>query len=60
MKITDLRIGDVVRIKFPSPQGERLSIPMEVVGLFSPDTVTLDFEGNEGGCMGGALREPCI
>ena len=48
MEITDLKIGDVERIKLPSPQGERLSIPMEVVGLFSPNTVTLDFEGNEG------------
>lgn len=48
MEITDLRIGDMVRIKLPSPQGERLSIPMKVVGLFSPDTVDLDFDDNEG------------
>lgn len=55
MKITSLKIGDWVRIKLPSPQGERLSIPMQVVGLFSSfnnsspkDTVYLDFEGNEG------------
>ena len=47
MKITSLKI--------PSPQGERLSIPMQVVGMFSSlnnpspkDTVYLDFEGNEG------------
>lgn len=55
MKITSLRIGDWVRIKLPSPQGERLSIPMQVVGLLScfnnpspNDTVYLDFSGNEG------------
>lgn len=55
MKITDLKISDWVRIKLPSPQGERLSIPMQVVGMFSSfnnpspnDTVYLDFEGNEG------------
>lgn len=55
MKTTDLKIGDWVRIKMPSPQGERLSIPMQVVGLLSSfnnpspkDTVYLDFEGNEG------------
>lgn len=55
MKITSLKIGDWVQIKLPSPQGERLSIPMQVVGLFScfnnpspKDTVYLDFEGNEG------------
>jgi hypothetical protein len=55
MKITSLRIGDWVKIKLPSPQGERLSIPMQVVGLLSSfnnpspkDTVYLDFEGNEG------------
>ena len=55
MEITDLKIGDWVQIKIPSPQGERLSIPMQVVGLLSSfnnpspkDTVYLDFEGNEG------------
>ena len=55
MLIKDLKIGDRVRIKMPSPQGERLSIPMQVVGLLSSlnnpspkDTVYLDFEGNEG------------
>ena len=55
MKITDLKIGDVVCMRTKSPQGERLSIPMQVVGLFSTynnpspkDTVYLDFEGNEG------------
>lgn len=55
MDITDLKIGDWVRIKLPSPQGERLFIPMQVVGLLSSfnnpspkDTVYLDFEGNEG------------
>lgn len=55
MDITDLKIGDWVRIRMPSPQGERLSIPMQVVGLLSSfnnsspkDTVYLDFEGNEG------------
>ena len=55
MLITELKICDRVRIKLPSPQGERLSIPMQVVGLLSSfnnpspkDTVYLDFEGNEG------------
>lgn len=55
MDIKDLKIGDWVRIKMSSPQGERLSIPMQVVGLLSSfnntspkDTVYLDFEGNEG------------
>ena len=55
MKITELKIGDRVRIKMPSPQGERLSIPMQVVGLLScfnnpspNDTVYLDFSGTEG------------
>lgn len=55
MEITDLKIGDWVQIKLPSPQGERLLIPMQVVGLLSSfnnpspkDTVYLDFEGNEG------------
>lgn len=55
MKTTDLKIGDWVRCKFKSPQGERFSIPMQVVGIFSSfnkispkDTVYLDFEGNEG------------
>ena len=35
-------------IKYQSPQGERLSVPMDVVGLFEPDSVYLDFDGNEG------------
>ena len=55
MKITDLKIGDAVCMRMKSPQGERLSIPMQVVGLLSTynnpspkDTVYLDFEGNEG------------
>lgn len=55
MLTTDLRIGDRVYIKLPSPQGVRLSIPMQVVGIFShlngispQDTIYLDFEGNEG------------
>lgn len=55
MKTTDLKIGDRVQIKLPSPQGDRLSIPMQVIGIFSnlnkispKDTVYLDFEGNEG------------
>lgn len=55
MRATDLKIGDSVRIKLPSPHGDRLSIPMQVVGIFSSlngtsskDTVYLDFEGNEG------------
>lgn len=55
MRTTDLKIGDSVRIKLPSPHGDRLSIPMQVVGIFSSlnginpkDTVYLDFEGNEG------------
>lgn len=50
-----MKIGDEVRIKLPSPQGERLSIPMKVVGLFSSlegpspkDTAYLDFDDNEG------------
>ena len=53
MDITELKIGDRVRIKLPSPQGERLS--MQVIGMLSSfnnpspkDTVYLDFEGNEG------------
>lgn len=55
MRTTDLKIGDSVRIKLPSPHGERLSIPMQVVGIFSSlnetdpkDTVYLDFKDNEG------------
>ena len=55
MITTDLKIGDWVRYKIKSPQGERFSIPMHVVGIFSSfnkispkDTVYLDFEGNEG------------
>lgn len=55
MEIKDLKIGDWVQIKLPLPQGERLSMPMQVVGLLSSfnnpspkDTVYLDFEGNEG------------
>jgi len=55
MDIKDLKIGDWVQMKLPSPQGERLSIPMQVVGLLSSfnnpspkDTVYLDFAGNEG------------
>lgn len=55
MKTTDLKIGDWVRYKIKSPQGERVSIPMQVVGIFSSfnktspkDTVYLDFDGNEG------------
>lgn len=55
MRTTDLKIGDSVRIKLPSPHGDRLSIPMQVVGIFSSlnginpkDTVYLDLEGNEG------------
>lgn len=55
MRTTDLKIGDNVRIKLPSPHGDRLSTPMQVVGIFSSlngedpkDTVYLDFEGNKG------------
>lgn len=55
MDIKDLKIGDWVQMKLPSPQGERLSMPMQIVGLLSSfnnpspkDTVYLDFEGNEG------------
>lgn len=55
MIITDLKIGDWVCIKIPHPQRYRVSIPMQVVGIFSSfneispkDTVYLDFEGNEG------------
>lgn len=45
----------MMQIKMTYPQGERFSIPMQVVGIFSnisgespDDTVYLDFEGNEG------------
>ena len=48
MKLEELRIGDKVCIKYQSPQGERFSLPMDVVGLFEPDCVYLDFDGNEG------------
>ena len=47
MKITDLRIGDIVCDK-------TTKFPMVVIGLFSPrgestnSTIYLDFEGNEG------------
>lgn len=63
MEITSLRIGDWVRIKLPSPQGERLSIPMHVVGFLSwfnnpspNDTVYLDFADNEGGVWEEEVR----
>ena len=65
MKITDLKIGDEVRIKLPSPQGERLSIPMKVVGLFSSlagpspkDTAYLDFDDNEGDVWEEQMENP--
>ena len=48
MKLEELRISDTVRVRLQSPQGERLSVPMDVVGLFEPDSVYLDFDGNEG------------
>ena len=41
MKITDLRIGDIVCNK-------RTKYPMKVVGIYEDGTVYLDFEGNEG------------
>lgn len=41
MKITDLRIGDIVCDK-------RKKIPMKVVALFEDSTVYLDFEGRVG------------
>lgn len=41
MKITDLKIGDIVC----SPRTE---FPMRVVGIYEDGTVYLDFEGNEG------------
>lgn len=41
MKITDLRIGDIVC-------NPRTKFPMRVVSLFEDGTVYLDFEGNEG------------
>lgn len=54
MKTTDLHIGDWVHFKV-GLHGDKLSIPMKVVGIFSSfsgispkDTVYLDFEGNEG------------
>lgn len=40
MKITDLRIGDIVF-------NPRTKFPMRVVSLFEDGTVYLDFEGNE-------------
>lgn len=55
MITTDLKIGDWVCIKIPNPQRYLVSIPMQVVGIFSSfneispkDTVYLNFEGNEG------------
>lgn len=41
MKITDLRIGDIVCNK-------STKYPMKVVGIYEDGTVYLDFEGNEG------------
>ena len=41
MKITDLRIGDIVCNK-------RTKYPMKVVGIYEDGTIYLDFEGNEG------------
>ena len=41
MKITDLRIGDIVC-------NNRTKYPMKVVGIYEDGTVYLDFEGNEG------------
>lgn len=67
MLITDLKIGDWVRIKLLSPQGERLSIPMQVVGLLSSfnnpspkDTIYLDFEGNEGDVWEEEVQNICF
>lgn len=55
MITTDLKIGDWVCIKILHPQRYRVSIPMQVVWIFSSfneispkDTVYLNFEGNEG------------
>lgn len=41
MKITDLRIGDIVC-------NHRTKFPMRVVGIYEDGAVYLDFEGNEG------------
>lgn len=41
MKITDLRIGDIVC-------NPRTKFSMRVVGIYEDGTVYLDFEGNEG------------
>lgn len=41
MKITDLRIGDIVC-------NTRTKFPMRVVALFEDGTAYLDFDGNEG------------
>lgn len=41
MKITDLRIGDIVC-------NPRTKFPMRVVGIYEDGTVYLDFDGNEG------------
>ena len=41
MKITDLRIGDIVC-------NPRTQFPMRVVGIYEDGTVYLDFDGNEG------------
>lgn len=41
MKITDLRIGDIVCNK-------QTKYPMKVVGIYEDCTVYLDFDGNEG------------
>lgn len=41
IKITDLRIGDIVCIP-------RTKFPMRVVGIYEDGTVYLDFDGNEG------------
>lgn len=41
MKITDLKIGDIVC-------NPRTKFPMRVVGIYEDGTVYLDFDGNEG------------
>lgn len=48
MKITDLRIGDIVC-------NPLTKFPMRVVGIYEDGAVYLDFEGNEG----DVLEENC-
>lgn len=50
MKITDLRIGDIVDSPFSK-------IPLRVVGIYEDGTVYLDFEGNEGDVLEGYCND---